>query len=90
MENNVKVGEPVNTKSLLAFVFNQMGKLDRDEITTEKAIAQSKLVAQARGILDYELKRTIVQTKIYELSGHLEKDRPKLREVESKGFDNTI
>ena len=82
-------GVPCNTKSLLAFVFNQMGKLDRGEITNETAIAQAALVSQANKLLDYELKRSIVQIRLQEIGAMVDK-KPALREIESKAFDDTI
>lgn len=88
MENKVS-GAPVNTKSLMAFLFLQMEKLDKGEITEGQAVAQSKLAAQACNLLNYELKRTILQVKLTEL-GYNGKNTPCLREIESKGFDDTI
>ena len=79
-------GSPVNTKSLLAFIFNQMGKLNDGEIDANTAMAQAKLASQANNILDYELKRTIVQMKLKEQGVRIE---PHLREIESKPFDET-
>ena len=38
---------PANSKSLLAFIFDQMEKLNRNEITAEQACAQAKLASQA-------------------------------------------
>ena len=74
---------PVNSKSLLAFIFNQMEKLDNKEISNEQACAQAKLASQASNLLNYELKRTIVQLRLQELGADV---RPRLREIESKNF----
>lgn len=79
--------EPVNTKSLLTFVFSQMEKLDKKEINPETACAQAKLIGQANNLLNYELKRTIVQLRMSELGKSQE---VRLREIESKSFDDTI
>lgn len=79
---------PVNTKSLLSFIFNTMEKLDKGEIDTNVACAQAKLASQANNVLDYELKRTIVQMKLKEQGISVDK-QPVLREIESKGFDDT-
>ena len=87
MENSVKSGVPVNTKSLLAFIFNQMDMLNKGQITSDVACAQAKLAAQANNVLSYELKRTAVECKLKELGCKVE---PKLREIESKPFDDTI
>jgi len=76
---------PVNTKSLLAFVFNQMEKLDNNEIDIDKANAQSKLVQQANNIIRSEHERTRVKM---ELARH-NKDfnsNIEMREIESKNF----
>lgn len=83
----MKLGEPVNTKSLLAFVFNQMAKLDRKEIDWQTANAQAKLASQASNLLNYELKRTIVELKLKEIGNTT---NPRLREIESKTFEDTI
>lgn len=81
-----QMGEPVNSKSLLAFIFRQMALLDAGEISTETACAQAKLASQANNLLAYELNRTIVQMKLHEMG---ESTKPVLREIESKHFDNT-
>ena len=77
---------PVNTKSLLAFVFNQMAKLDNKEIDVDTANAQSKLVQQANNIIRSEHERTRIKI---ELEQHNKEYNSKLelREVESKNFD---
>lgn len=83
-------GAPVNTKSLISFIFNQMQKLNEGEITNETACAQAKLASQANNILNYELKRTIVQMKMSEMGGNIKASEIRLREIESKAFDDTI
>ncbi len=88
--NNVRMGAPVNTKSLLAFIFNQMERLNSGEIDANTACAQAKLASQASNVLNYELKRTIVQLRLRELGGGIGATEPRLREIESKGFDDTI
>ena len=80
-------GTPVNSKSLLAFIFKQMEKLEAGEIDAQTACAQAKLASQANNVLDYELKRTIVQIKLKDMG---EEVSPKLREVESKAFDDAM
>jgi hypothetical protein len=78
--------KPVNTKSLLAFVFDQMGKLDSKEIDVDTANAQSKLCQQANNIIRSEHERTRVKMELErhnkEYASNLE-----LREVESKNFE---
>ncbi len=80
--------KPVNSKSLLAFVFGQMEKLDAGTINTQQAREQSNLVKQANNILKYELDRAKVKM---ELTKHnaIYKDGLNLREVESKNFEDT-
>ena len=85
MANEVRVGAPVNTKSLAAFLFNEMERLKAKETTPQEAIAQAKLASQLNNLLDYELKRTVVQTKLKEAGANVE---VKLREIESKSFDD--
>lgn len=85
MEN--KSCKPVNTKSLLAFTFGQMEKLDNGEIDANTANAQANLIKQANNILDYELKRSIVLLKLAE-SGFDRANRPTFRDIESKAFDD--
>lgn len=90
MEKTIN-GTPVNTKSLLAFVFNQMEKLNRGEIDAQTACAQAKLASQATNLLNYELKRTLVQIKLQEHYGYgTGAGDVRLREIESKSFDDKI
>ena len=84
-----EMSAPVNTKSFLAFIFNTMEKLDKGVIDTNVACAQAKLMSKANNVLDYELKRTLTQIKLKEM-GMLQDKNPVLREIESKGFDNTL
>lgn len=83
-------GAPVNTKSLLAFVFNQMERLNKGEIDANTACAQAKLASQANNILNYELKRTIVQMRLRDIGGGIQSTEPRLREIESKAFDDAV
>lgn len=78
--------KPVNTKSLLAFVFGQMEKLDNKEIDVDTANAQSKLVQQANNILRSEHERTRVKI---ELERHNKEygSNIEFREVESINFE---
>ncbi len=78
--------KPVNTKSLLAFVFDQMAKLDNKEIDVDTANAQSKLVQQANNIIRSEHERTRVKM---ELERHQKEYNSKIefREIESKNFE---
>ena len=80
--------QPVNTKSFLTFIFSQMQKLDAGEITNETAMAQAKLASQANNILNYELKRTIVQIKMKEIGATTDATEIRLREIESKPLND--
>ena len=76
---------PVNNKSLIAFLFTQMDKLDRDEIDVSKAREQSNLAKQVNNAMKYELDRANIQM---ELTKHnaIFKNGLNLREVESLNF----
>jgi hypothetical protein len=78
--------KPVNTKSLLAFVFDQMAKLDAKEIDVDTANAQSKLVQQANNIIRSEHERTRVKMELEkhnaEFKGNIE-----FRNIESVNFE---
>ena len=76
--------QPVNTKSLLAFIFNQMERLNAGEITANEAMAQAKLASQASNVLNYELKRTIVQMRMQQIGAGIEASDISLRNIESK------
>lgn len=81
MEQVNNVG--VNTKNLLAFIFTQMERLNAGEIDPQTACAQAKLASQASNLLNYELKRTIVQMRLNQIGNGVEAVQPKLREIES-------
>lgn len=85
MDSNYK---PCNTKSMTAFLFGQMDKLAHKEIDTNTAVAQAKLASQISNLLNYELKRTLVQIKLQEINANI-KQLPELRDIESKAFDDT-
>lgn len=78
----------MNTKNLLSFIFCQMERLNNGEIDANTACAQAKLASQASNLLNYELKRTIVQMRLREIGGGVEQTIPRLREIESKPFDD--
>ncbi len=84
-----KTAVPVNTKSLLAHIFGTMQQLKDGDIDCNHAIAQAKLASQACNLLNYELKRSVVQMKLREIGGASEQSC-KLREIESKSFSNTM
>ena len=77
---------PVNNKSLVAFLFSQMEKLEKGEISKEDANAQASLAKQVNSQMRYELDRAKV---LMQLSAHnaIYKDGTNLREIESKNFE---
>ena len=77
---------PVNNKSLLAFLFNQMEDLRDKKITVDEAKAQVAIAKQVNSQMRYELERARV---IMQLTAHnaIYKDGSNLREIESKNFD---
>lgn len=78
--------KPVNSKSLVAFLFDQMHKLSEGEITKEDAKEQANLAKQVNSQMRYELERARI---VMELSKHnaIYKDGANLREIESKNFE---
>lgn len=80
--------QPINTRTLLIHLFRQMERLDKGEITNETACAQAKLASQANNVLNYELKRTIVQIKMLELGVDYDTTKVELREIETDITDN--
>ena len=77
--------KPVNNKSMIAFLFDQMDKLDKDEIDVQKAREQANLSKQVNNAMKYELDRAKVKM---ELSKHnaIYKDGVDLRDIESINF----
>lgn len=77
---------PVNNKSMLAFLFSQMNKLDEGKIDTQTAREQANLAKQVNNAMRYELDRA---NTLMELAKHnaIYKDGLNLREIESKNFD---
>lgn len=80
--------KPVNSKSLFAFICGQMEKLDNKEINVDEAQSQANLARQANNVLAYELKRADTMIKLSE-HNKITGENIKLREIESKGFDDT-
>jgi len=78
--------KPVNNKSMIAFLFDQMEKLDNGEIDNQTAREQANLSKQVNNAMKYELDRAKLKM---ELSKHnsIYKDGTNLREIESKNFD---
>jgi len=78
--------KPVNNKSLLHFIFDQMEKLDKNEINVDQAKAQANLAKQANNSLKYELDRAVVKMKVYQHNKETG-DNIELREAEGKNFE---
>lgn len=82
--------KPVNSKQLFAFICDQMEKLNTNEISVDQAKAQANLAKQANNVLNYELDRATLEIKLVEFNQIL-KDTPiKIRNVESKRFDDSM
>lgn len=78
--------KPVNTKSLLSFVFDQMDKLDKKEIDVDTANAQSKLVQQANNLIRSEHERTRVKMELEKHNAEY-KNNIEFRNIESVNFE---
>ncbi len=80
------MAKPVNNKSMMAFLFGQMEKLDKDEIDVTKAREQANLAKQVNNSMKYELDRakTLIELKQH---NNAYQDNIPLRNAESKGFD---
>lgn len=76
---------PTNTKSLLAFVFGQMEKLDSKTIDVETANAQAKLIQQANNLLRSEHERVRVKIEL-DKHNHDYNSTLEFREIESLNF----
>lgn len=81
--------KPANSKSLLHFLFDQMDKLDKKEIDVQTANQMANLAKQANNVMSYELKRVDTMIRLSEHNKQYD-DNITLREVDAKGFDNTI
>jgi hypothetical protein len=82
--------EPVNSKSMLAFLYNQMEKLDKGEITAQEGAAQAMLASQATNLLRYELQRVKTEIEVSKFKHSIDNSNIRLREIESKGFDDKL
>lgn len=78
--------KPVNNKSLIAFLFDQMDKLDNNAIDVEQAKAQANLAKQVNNAMKYELDFATTQMKIGEYNKTAEK-KVEIRNAESKNFE---
>lgn len=78
--------KPVNNKSLLHFIFEQMSALESGKIGVDQAKAFANLAKQANNSLKYELERTTLQIEISKYNIESGKNI-ELREAEIKNFD---
>lgn len=80
--------KPTNNKSVIAFLFSQMEKLDKNEIDTQTAKAQSELAKQVNNGLKYELDRAKTLMKLAEHNEVRPSSEPlNLRNAETINFD---
>ena len=77
--------KPVNNKSLVAFLFDQMEKLDKDEINVNKAREYSNLAKQVNNAMKYEIDRAKIKMELTQHNA-IYKDGLDLRDIESKNF----
>lgn len=77
--------KPVNNKSLVAFLFGQMEKLDNKEVEVKEVLAQCELAKQINSQMRYELERANTIMKMAQFQIETGKDIP-VREIESKTF----
>ena len=78
--------KPVNNKSLLHFIYDQMEKLDKKEINVFEAKAQADLAKQANNVLKYELDRTNTLITL-DQQNRQHGTNIELRNIEGKSFD---
>lgn len=78
--------KPVNNKSLLHFLFDQMEKLDNGSIDINQANTQANLVKQANNLMRYELDKVKVLISMSEHNTTYSKNL-ELRDVEIKNFE---
>ena len=78
--------KPINNKSLLHFIFDQMEKLDSGNTTVEQAKAQANLAKQANNSLKYEIERSRL---LMDLENHRKEtgNTIEFRNDEGKNFD---
>ncbi len=79
--------KPVNNKSVIAFLFDQMEKLDTDVITVEQAKAQANLAKQVNNAMRYELDLVNTKMKVTEFN-KVNDTMIELRNAESKNFES--
>lgn len=78
---------PINNKSVLHFLYDQMEKLNKGEITTEQAKAQASLAKQVNNSLRYEIDRSNMLIKIELHKKENINSKVEFRNVEGKNFE---
>jgi len=77
---------PVNNKSLIAFLFDQMEKLDSNTIDVEQAKGQANLAKQVNNAMKYELDLANTKMKVAEFNKNNDL-KVEIRNAESKNFE---
>lgn len=77
---------PVNNKSLIAFLFDQMEKLDSNTIDVEQAKAQANLAKQVNNAMKYELDLANTKMKVAEFN-KTNNLKVEIRNAESRNFE---
>lgn len=77
---------PVNNKSMIAFLFDQMDKLDKGTVDIHTAREQANLAKQVNVAMKYELDRSKTLMKLAEHNA-VYKDGLNLRNIESKNYE---
>jgi len=77
---------PVNNKSLLHFIYDQMEKLDNKQIDVNTAKAQADLAKQANNVMKYEIDRVNMLMKLDSYNKE-NKTTIEIRNIESKNFE---
>jgi len=72
----------VNTKSMFSYICRTLDDIDHQRISLNEATVKSNLIKQAVSVLNYELKRAVTEQLLSDTA-------TSIRQVESKGFDDT-
>jgi len=79
--------QPVNNKSLVSFLYDQMESLKEGKTSKEDALAQVQIAKQINSHMRYELERAKTVMQLAEHNARF-KDGTNLREIESKNFED--
>ncbi len=78
--------KPVNNKSMIAFLFDQMDKLDKKEIDNQTAREQANLAKQVNNSMKYELDRAKIKMQLADHNA-LSETKVELRNIESINYE---